>query len=420
MSGISFYYYYFFFFLKWFPLAGLGEQAIPLPFFPHPGHGIFRRGISSSLLFVAPALRGCSTLLLPAAGCHSWEGDAGCKGACGGRGEKMGGEGAPAQWGAGSGERKGAGGERRGAAGPFPSPLRGRAAESGAAPGRGSSWGVAQPVRRVAPEPRLVWAGRSSRRASFPVSLSPPPSFPSLPSPPAVFSPLLSFPGSSERGAEGSPVNAPGAPQPPTPGSPRPRRGGGGRGGRRRGGGGGLRRSRGGTQKKKKRPKNFPSRFPGRTEASRLGGAGSPPAGRRRGMDGAAAAAAGGGGPPEPTPRKGGGGGSSEGSKSQAGSQQPLFAVGFEAGFAQQPQPEVRPRRPAGAGEDGLVGGKGRGRKRREGRGDPAPPPLSLSVRPPPPFSSPPSRSRRTPSRLPPSPSLRISFSFTFACPATF
>ncbi|XP_035172157.1 transcription factor AP-2-alpha [Oxyura jamaicensis] len=73
------------------------------------------------------------------------------------------------------------------------------------------------------------------------------------------------------------------------------------------------------------------------SRASRLGGAGSPPAGRRRGMDGAAAAA---GGPPEPTPRKGGGGGSSEGSKSQAGSQQPLFAVGFEAGFAQQPQPE--------------------------------------------------------------------------------
>ncbi|KAM9227960.1 transcription factor AP-2-alpha [Leptosomus discolor] len=55
-------------------------------------------------------------------------------------------------------------------------------------------------------------------------------------------------------------------------------------------------------------------------------------------MDGAAAA----GGPAEPTPRKSGGGGAAEGSKSQAGNQQPLFSLGFEAGYAQQPQPEDR------------------------------------------------------------------------------
>ncbi|KAF4790930.1 transcription factor AP-2-alpha-like protein [Turdus rufiventris] len=52
-------------------------------------------------------------------------------------------------------------------------------------------------------------------------------------------------------------------------------------------------------------------------------------------MDGAAAA----GGPAEPTPRKGGGG-AAEGGKNQAGSEQPLFSLGFEAGYAQQPQPE--------------------------------------------------------------------------------
>ncbi|XP_042662831.1 transcription factor AP-2-alpha isoform X5 [Tyto alba] len=51
-------------------------------------------------------------------------------------------------------------------------------------------------------------------------------------------------------------------------------------------------------------------------------------------MDGGAA-----GGPTEPTPRKSGGGGA-EGGKSQGGSQQPLFSLGFEAGYAQQPQPE--------------------------------------------------------------------------------
>ncbi|KAJ7407085.1 transcription factor AP-2 alpha [Pitangus sulphuratus] len=53
-------------------------------------------------------------------------------------------------------------------------------------------------------------------------------------------------------------------------------------------------------------------------------------------MDGAVAT----GGPAEPTPRKGGGG-AAEGGKSQAGSQQPLFSLGFEAGYAQQPQPEL-------------------------------------------------------------------------------
>ncbi|XP_075601113.1 transcription factor AP-2-alpha isoform X1 [Balearica regulorum gibbericeps] len=134
-----------------------------------------------------------------------------------------------------------------------------------------------------------------------------------------------------------------GLPSPPAPAVRRPRRwartGG--------GGGGGLTPRRGDTQK------NFPSRFPGRGARRRAGsaarggrrggsGAGSPSAGRPRGMDGAAAAA---GGPAEPTPRKGGGGGSgggaAEGGKTQAGSQQPLFSLGFEASYAQQPQPEM-------------------------------------------------------------------------------
>lgn len=70
-------------------------------------------------------------------------------------------------------------------------------------------------------------------------------------------------------------------------------------------------------------------------------------------MDGAAAA----GGPAEPTPRKGGGG-AAEGGKNQAGSEQPLFSLGFEAGYAQQAQPEVRPPRTAGLG---TWGGDSRG-----------------------------------------------------------
>ncbi|KAM9023671.1 transcription factor AP-2-alpha isoform 2-T2 [Ara ararauna] len=130
-----------------------------------------------------------------------------------------------------------------------------------------------------------------------------------------------------------------GLPSPPALGARRPRRWA-RTGGRRGGGGGGLTPRRGDTQK------NFPSRFPGRGARRRAGsaarggrrggsGAGSPSAGRRRGMDGAAAA---GGGPVEPTPRKGGG--AAESGKSQAGSQQPLFSLGFEAGYAQQPQPE--------------------------------------------------------------------------------
>ncbi|KAM6102317.1 transcription factor AP-2-alpha isoform 2-T2 [Theristicus caerulescens] len=104
------------------------------------------------------------------------------------------------------------------------------------------------------------------------------------------------------------------------------------------------RRRKADTQKGRHPKKNFPSRFPGRGARRRAGsaargggsGEGSPSAGGRRGMDGAAAA----GGPAEPTPRKGGGGGAAEGGKSQAGSQQPLFSLGFEAGYAQQPQPE--------------------------------------------------------------------------------
>ncbi|KAM6102323.1 transcription factor AP-2-alpha isoform 7-T8 [Theristicus caerulescens] len=106
------------------------------------------------------------------------------------------------------------------------------------------------------------------------------------------------------------------------------------------------RRRKADTQKGRHPKKNFPSRFPGRGARRRAGsaargggsGEGSPSAGGRRGMDGAAAA----GGPAEPTPRKGGGGGAAEGGKSQAGSQQPLFSLGFEAGYAQQPQPEER------------------------------------------------------------------------------
>ncbi|XP_066044031.1 transcription factor AP-2-alpha isoform X1 [Chamaea fasciata] len=131
-----------------------------------------------------------------------------------------------------------------------------------------------------------------------------------------------------------------GLPSPPASGARWSRlwvRTGGGEGG---GGGGGLTPRGGDTQK------NFPSRFPGRGARRRAGsaarggrrggsGEGSPLAGRRPGMDGAA------GGPTEPTPRKGGGG-VAEGGKNQAGSEQPLFSLGFEAGYAQQPQPEER------------------------------------------------------------------------------
>ncbi|XP_065483848.1 transcription factor AP-2-alpha isoform X1 [Caloenas nicobarica] len=132
-----------------------------------------------------------------------------------------------------------------------------------------------------------------------------------------------------------------GLPSPPAPAARQTRRS----ARTERGGGGGLAPRRGDTQK------NFPSRFPGRGARRRAGsaardgrrggsGAESPSAGRRRGMDGAAAA----GGPAEPTPRKGGGSsGAAEGGKSQAGTQEPLFSMGFEAGYTQQqPQPEER------------------------------------------------------------------------------
>ncbi|XP_074698927.1 uncharacterized protein LOC141930913 [Strix aluco] len=196
--------------------------------------------------------------------------------------------------------------------------------------------------------------GREKRSPCFfsrlPLS---PPSFPrpsrppSLPaSPPPAFLPPRLFPDPPRGGPRGARRRLLGLPSPPAPGARRPRRWartGEGEGG---GGGGGLAPRRGDTQK------NFRSRFPGRGARRRAGlaarggrrggsGAGSPSAGRRRGMDGAAAAA---GGPAEPTPRKGGGG-AAEGGKSQGGSQQPLFSLGFEAGYAQQPQPEESPGR---------------------------------------------------------------------------
>lgn len=121
--------------------------------------------------------------------------------------------------------------------------------------------------------------------------------------------------------------------------------------------------------------------FPGRGGDS---GAGTP----RRGMDGAAAA------PAEPPPREGGG---AEGGGSR---ERPLFssAAAFEPGFAQQPQPEVRPG--LGARREGGRGGR-EGEKERGSRAPLPPlfPPPSprRTVLPPPPH----------PSRLPPSASLR-------------
>ncbi|XP_068022973.1 transcription factor AP-2-alpha [Melanerpes formicivorus] len=103
------------------------------------------------------------------------------------------------------------------------------------------------------------------------------------------------------------------------------------------------RRRRADTQKGRhpKKKKKIHTTFPDDFRDAGYGGEparrrGEPPRrGRRRGMDGAAA-----GGPAEPTPRKGGSG--AEGGKSQAGNQQPLFTLGFEAGYEQQPQPEER------------------------------------------------------------------------------
>lgn len=133
--------------------------------------------------------------------------------------------------------------------------------------------------------------------------------------------------------------------------------------------------------------------FPGRGGDS---GAGTP----RRGMDGAAPA------PAEPPPREGGG---AEGGGSR---ERPLFssAAAFEPGFAQQPQPEVRPG--LGARREGGRGGR-EGEKERGSRAPP--PPL------PPPF--PPPHGSPTSAAPLPAPTLclsPLSFSFTFACPATF
>lgn len=131
--------------------------------------------------------------------------------------------------------------------------------------------------------------------------------------------------------------------------------------------------------------------FPGRGGDS---GAGTP----RRGMDGAAA---------EPPPREGGG---PEGGGSR---ERPLFSpsAAFEPGFSQQPQPEVRP----GLGTT-REGGKG-GREGEKERGSRAPPPPYPPPPTPPPHGSPTSAAPLPAPTLCLSP---LSFSFTFACPATF
>lgn len=130
--------------------------------------------------------------------------------------------------------------------------------------------------------------------------------------------------------------------------------------------------------------------FPGRGGDS---GAGTP----RRGMDGAAPA------PAEPPPREGGG---AEGGGSR---ERPLFssAAAFEPGFAQQPQPEVRPG--LGARREGGRGGR-EGEKERGSRAPPPPlpPPLPPAAR----FS----HLRRTPPGSHPLP-LSALFLFHFCMP---